>query len=82
MINIAGRGIMSFQFSGVATTRFNARMSEGSGSVKRLFGCRRGIAPTDVAGIENVSRKRFSVDLNFDGLPEVMDLPAMGSTLS
>ena len=82
MINIAGRGVMSFQLSGVATTPFNAPMSEGSGSVKRLFGCRRRIALTDAAGMENVSKKRCSVGLTFDGLPEVVDLPAMISSLS
>ena len=65
MINIAGRGVMSFQFSGVATTRFNARMSEGSGSVKGLFGSRRRITRTDAADMENVGKKSCSVDLVF-----------------
>ena len=65
MIDIAGRELMNFRPSGVATTPFNAPMSEGSGSVKGLFGGRRRITPTDAADMENVSKKRCSVDLVF-----------------
>ena len=65
IIHIAGREVMNFRPSGVATTPFNAPMSEGFGSVKGLFGCRRRIALTDAADMENVSKKRCSVDLVF-----------------
>ena len=65
MIDIAGRELMNFRPSGVATTPFNALMSEGSGSVKGLFGSRRRITRTDAADMENVGKKRCSVDLVF-----------------
>ena len=81
MVDIAGRELMNFRPSGVATTLFNALMREGSGSVKGLFGSRRRITRTDAADMENVSKKRCSVDLVFfAGHPEVMRLPAMGSS--
>lgn len=65
MIDIAGRELMNFRPSGVATTPFNAPMREGSGSVKGLFGSRRRITLTDAADMGNVSKKRCSVDLVF-----------------
>ena len=65
MVDIAGRELMNFRPSGVATTLFNALMREGSGSVKGLFGSRRRITPTDAADMENVGKKRCSVDLVF-----------------
>ena len=65
MIDIAGRELMNFRPSGVATTLFNALMREGSGSVKGLFGSRRRITRTDAADMENVGKKRCSVDLVF-----------------
>ena len=65
IIDIAGRVAMNCRPSGVATPPFNAPMSEGSGSAKGLFGCRRRIALTDAADMENVSKKRCSVDLVF-----------------
>ena len=65
MVDIAGRELMNFRPSGVATTPFNAPMREGSGSVKGLFGSRRGITLTDAAVMGNVSKKRCSVDLVF-----------------
>ena len=65
MVDIAGRELMNFRPSGVATTLFNALMREGSGSVKGLFGSRRRIALTDAADMGNVSKKRCSVDLVF-----------------
>ena len=80
-IDIAGRELMNFRPSGVATTPFNAPMSEGSGSVKGLFGSRRRTTLTDAADMENVSKKRCSFDF-FAGHPEVMGLPALGSPLS
>ena len=64
-IDIAGRQLMNFRPSGVATTLFNALMREGSGSVKGLFGSRRRIRPTDAADMENVGKKSCSVDLVF-----------------
>ena len=81
MVDIAGRELMNFRPSGVATTPFNAPMSEGSGSVKGLFGSRRRTTLTDAADMENVSKKRCSVDF-FTGHPGVMGLPAMGFPLS
>jgi len=81
MIDIAGRQLINFRPSGVATTPFNAPMSEGSGSVKGLFGSRRRITLTDAADMENVSKKRCFVDF-LAGHPEVMRLPEMGSSLS
>ena len=65
MVDIAGRQLMNFRPSGVATTLFNALMREGSGSVKGLFGSRRRITRTDAADMENVGKKRCSVDLVF-----------------
>ena len=65
MVDIAGRELMNFRPSGVATTLFNALMREGSGSVKGLFGSRRRITRTDAADMENVGKKRCSVDLVF-----------------
>ena len=65
MVDIAGRELMNFRPSGVATTLFNAPMREGSGSVKGLFGSRRRITRTDAADMENVGKKRCSVDLVF-----------------
>ena len=57
MVDIAGRELMNFRPSGVATTLFNAPMREGSGSVKGLFGSRRRIELTDAADMENVGKK-------------------------
>ena len=52
----------------------------GVWEVKGLFGSRRRIKLTDAADMENVGKKRCSVDLAFAGHPEVMRLPAMGSS--
>ena len=65
MLDIAGREVMNFRPSGVAKSPFNAPRSEGSGSVRGLFGCRRRIALTNAADMENVSEKRCFVDLVF-----------------
>ena len=65
IIDIAGREAMNCRPSGVATPPFNALMREGSGSVKGLFGSRRRITRTDAADMENVGKKRCSVDLVF-----------------
>ena len=80
MVDIAGRELMNFRPSGVATTLFNAPMREGSGSVKGLFGSRRRIKLTDAADMENVGKKDALLTWFFAGHSEVMRLPAMGSS--
>ena len=81
-VDMDGREVTSSRPSDVAITPFNVLISEGSGSVKGLFGFRRRIAHTDAVDMENVSNEKCSVVLVFSSPREVMGLAAASSYLS
>ena len=81
-VNLDGREVKNSRPSGVAITPFNVLMSEGSGSVKGLFGCSGRTAPIDAVGMENVSNEQCSVALFFNSPREGVGLAATGSYLS